>query len=84
MTVSINIHLSSINSTLFALKRSTSQNPNPEISVKLLYLFVEFITIVILIIPMKVNMDTPIILSRHNPTNKKILYPPLLGDLLLL
>ena len=60
MTLIINLHLSSINFTLFSLKRSTSQNPNPEISVKLLYLFVEFTTIVKLIIPLKVNIDTPI------------------------
>ena len=80
MTLSINLHLSSINSTFFALKRSISQNPNPEISVKLLYLFVEFTTIVKLIIPMKVNIDTPIFLSWHNPPNQKILYPPLMSD----
>ena len=90
MTLIIDLHLSSINFTLFALalKRSTSQNPNPEISVKLLYLFVEFTTIVKLIIPMEVNKDTPIFLSWHNPPpppppppNQKILYPPLVDIL---
>ena len=68
MTLSIYRHLSSINSTLFA----TSQNSNSEISVKLLYLFVEFISIVKLIIPMKVIIDTP-----HTHFSQKILYPPL-------
>ena len=51
---SINLHLSSTNFTLFALKRSTSQNP--EISGKFHYLFVELTTMVKLIIPMKVNI----------------------------
>ena len=40
---SINLHLSSINFSHYALKRS-SQNRNPEISVKLHYLFVESTT----------------------------------------
>ena len=59
MTLSTVIILSSINLTFFAVKRSTSQNRNPEISVRLHYLFVELTTIVKLVIPMKVNIDTP-------------------------
>ena len=60
MTLSTFIILSPINFTLFVLKQSTSQNCNPEIFVRLHYLFVELTTIVKLIIPMKVNIDTPI------------------------